>query len=134
MKRVGTAVALVLLCTAASAAADQRFDFILHCAGCHKLDGSGSEVVPALDETGAIFALPGGRQYLGSVPGVAQAPLDDRRLADLLNWVLQELGGTKPQPPYSREEISRLRAKPLRDPLEARARLVARDPPATGRH
>ena len=108
-----------MLATAAAAA--ERDDFVLHCAGCHKFDGSGSEVVPALDEIGAVFALEGGgRQYIGRVPGVAQAPLNDERLAALLNWLLGEFGQTTARPAYSADEVRQLRAQPLRDPIAAR--------------
>ena len=40
---------------------------------------------------GSLLATPAGRAYLVRVPGVAQAPLDDERLAALLNWVSREL-------------------------------------------
>lgn len=108
---------------APAAAAAERDDFVLHCAGCHKPDGSGSSVVPALDQVGSVYAVAGGRQYLARVPGVAQAPVDDTRLAALLNWLLREFGDTTPHPPYEGAEIKRLRAQPLRDPIAARNRL-----------
>lgn len=115
--------ASLLVCVVAGAAtADERFDYVLHCAGCHKLDGSGSAVVPALDEIGRLVALPGGREYIGRVPGVAQAPLDSDRLAALLNWLVTEHGGAAP--PYDAMEIEALRRRPLRDPLAARAALI----------
>jgi mono/diheme cytochrome c family protein len=112
--------------TAASAAvAAERDDFVLHCAGCHKFDGSGSQVVPALDQVGNVFAVNGGRQYLARVPGVAQAPLNDQRLAALLNWLLGEFGQSEARPPYGAEEVGHLRAQPLRDPVAARQVLFA---------
>ncbi len=117
--------AILLGCAlAGAAAADERFDYVLHCAGCHKLNGSGSTVVPALDEIGRLVALPGGREYIGRVPGVAQAPLDSERLAALLNWLIGEHGGAAPQPLYDEVEIETLRRQPLRDPVAARAALI----------
>lgn len=121
--RALVAVGLAVLAT--SAVAGQRYDYVLHCAGCHKPDGSGSEVVPALDETGMMLSIPGGREYLASVPGVAQAPLSDERLAALLNWMLREMGGRAPVPGYTASEVGRLRKKPLREPVAERNRLLA---------
>ena len=104
-------------------------DYVLECSGCHRLDGSGAPgVVPPLCASSApLLATPGGRAYLVRVPGVAQAPLDDERLARLLNFVLRELAASPALPPYGPEEVGRLRRSPLRDPRAERARLV---PPA----
>jgi len=113
---------------AATTLAGAQQDFVLNCAGCHKFDGSGSERVPALFQVGRVLAAPGGRQYLGRVPGVAQAPLSDARLAALLNWLLAEFGGAAPAPPYSAAEVAALRAAPLRDPMAARAALLPSAP------
>jgi hypothetical protein len=71
-----------------------------------------------------VLAVPGGREYLARVPGVAQAPLSDVRLAALLNWLLAELGGAPPVSPYTAAEVGALRAAPLRDPVAARAALL----------
>ena len=102
---------------------------MLHCSGCHRVDGSGVEgIAPDLREIGPLFATPAGRAYLARVPGVAQAPLDDASLARLLNWVLRELAGTPPIPAYSAQEMAQLRKDPLRDPLAARRALNATQP------
>ena len=42
-----------------------------------------------------LLSAEGGRAYLASVPGVAQAPLGDARLAALLNWVIRAFSGTQ---------------------------------------
>jgi len=134
--RSGAAVALlplVLLADGAAAATVLRgaaADYVLNCAGCHKFDGSGSARVPVLTEMGRLQALPGGREYLVRVPGVAQAPLSDARLAALLNWLITELGTGGASPPYDAAEVGTLRAAPLRDPIAARAALVAPPAPA----
>lgn len=117
-------VAVLAAGLATAAAADERFDYTLHCAGCHKPDGSGSAAVPALDAVGRLFAAPGGREYLARVPGVAQAPLASDRLAALLNWLVAELGEVEPEPRYEAAEIESLRRRPLRDPIAARATLL----------
>jgi hypothetical protein len=65
----------------------------------------------------------GGRDYLLRVPGVAQAPLSDERLAHLLNWILGEFGDAPPTPRFSAAEVAKARVAPLTDPRQARAGL-----------
>ena len=77
-------------------------------------------MVPGLQGLAPLLAAPGGRAYLAAIPGVAQAPLDDARLARLLDWVLTELSGIRPDPPFTAGELAALRAAPLRDPFAAR--------------
>ena len=102
-------------------------DYVLHCSGCHRRDGSGTPgVVPALRSLGPLLERPGAREYLARVPGVAQAPLDDARLAGVLDWVLRELSGVADAAPYTAEELGSWRRRPLRDPKAARAALGAR--------
>lgn len=101
-----------------------ELDYTLHCAGCHMRDGGGSVAVPPLQPMRDLIASEEGRAYLVRVPGVAQAPLNDRRLAELLNWALRELADTEPQPPYTAAEVTGLRAQPLRDPIAERARIL----------
>ncbi len=93
----------------------------LHCSGCHRLDGSGVPgVVPSLRKIGPLVQLEGGRAYLASVPGVAQAPLPSDELAALLNYVLAELARAEGFDAFTAEEIEAGRATPLRDPLAVR--------------
>ena len=131
--RLPTLLVAAVVATAAAAwpsqaAADNnaqvRNDYLLSCGGCHLLEGQGSRAVPSLADTGRIFALPGGREYLGRVPGAAHSPLDDRRLAAVLNWVLSRFGHTTADPPYTASEIGLLRAQSYLDPLAARQRLL----------
>ena len=129
MSARAVAVAVVVACAAPtgvraeSLAPTPLHDYVLSCAGCHKLDGSGSARVPSLHDTGAVLARGGGRDYLLRVPGAAQAPLSDARLAAVLNFVLTEFGGAAPQPPFSADEVAAARATPLRDPRSVRAAL-----------
>ncbi|HEX2485605.1 MAG TPA: hypothetical protein VHQ66_09905 [Myxococcota bacterium] len=109
-------------------------DYAVHCQGCHLADGSATPgSVPALaGSVGALARTPSGRAYLVQVPGVAHAPLDDRELAVLLNWVVARFGGTGAVPgfePYSGEEVGRLRAEPLLDVEAARRRALSAAPP-----
>jgi hypothetical protein len=68
-----------------------------------------------------VLAHDGGRQYLSRVPGAAQAPLTDARLAALLNWLVERFAGAPPVPVYSAAEVGELRSAPLRDPRHTRA-------------
>ncbi len=94
-------------------------NWTLNCQGCHQPDGTGSaNAAPRLAGTVAKFLwVPGGREYLGRVPGVANSPLPDAELAELMNWMLwnfdrQDLP-SKIQP-FTPAEIGRLRTQPLR--------------------
>jgi mono/diheme cytochrome c family protein len=127
--RAGAAVlgAALAVASAADAAPLPREDYVLHCSGCHRADGAGVPgVVPPLSELAPFLTTPAGRAYLVRVPGVAQAPLGDERLAALLNWVLREMSGAQLAPVYDAREVGALRARPLRDVVAERAR-VARD-------
>ena len=95
--------------------------YVLHCSGCHGVDGAGVPgMVPSLRSLAGLLNEEGGRAYLARVPGVAQAPIEDRELADLLNWVMRELSSSRNFEAYTPDEIARGRSQPLRDPLKSR--------------
>jgi mono/diheme cytochrome c family protein len=109
-----------------------KVDYILKCQGCHQPDGSGNAVntPPLQGEVAKFLAVPGGREFLGRVPGVASTDLDDARLAEVLNYTLYRFdpghipAGFKP---YTAAELAALRKSPLRlDRLAVRAELAAR--------
>jgi mono/diheme cytochrome c family protein len=120
--RAGAALGAALAFGAAAAAVPGPVeDYVLHCSGCHQRDGAGvPNLVPPLSDLAPFLATPEGRAYLVRVPGVAQAALDDERLATLLNWVLREMSGKAPDPAYDAREVHALRADPLRDAMAAR--------------
>jgi hypothetical protein len=97
-------------------------NWTLNCQGCHRIDGSGSDATaPGIAGTVAKFLLvPGGREYLIRVPGVATSPLSDADLAEVMNWMLWRFDKEHLPAsfqPYTAAEIAPLRARPLR--LEA---------------
>jgi cytochrome c553 len=97
-------------------------NWTLNCQGCHRPDGSGSEgTAPSLAGTVSKFLnVPGGRAYLGRVPGVATSPLGNADLAELMNWMFWRFDKEhmpSDYVPFTAEEIGRLRTSPLR--LEA---------------
>jgi mono/diheme cytochrome c family protein len=107
-------------------------DYVLQCSACHGADGRGvAERVPSLEHTGLLAQRPGGRAYLMRVPGAAQAPISDERLARLLTWVVARYGGVVLDPPFDAVEVGRARKRPLRDPAAERQHVLA-DAPVTG--
>jgi hypothetical protein len=97
-------------------------NWTLNCQGCHRPDGTGSAgTAPSLAGTVSKFlTVPGGREYLGRVPGVATSALPSADLAELMNWMFWRFDKEHLPAdfvPFTAEEIGRLRAQPLR--LEA---------------
>jgi hypothetical protein len=97
-------------------------NWTLNCQGCHRPDGTGSAgTAPSLAGTVSKFlTVPGGREYLGRVPGVATSALPSGVLAELMNWMFWRFDKEHLPAdfvPFTAEEIGRLRTQPLR--LEA---------------
>ncbi|MFD0849878.1 cytochrome C [Sphingosinicella xenopeptidilytica] len=109
-----------------------RQNWILKCQGCHRPDATGTaQTTPAMAGVVAKFLhVPGGREYLGRVPGVATAPVGDAELADLLNWTLYRFDGAHVPAdfkPYTAAEVGKLRRAPLRTEAPVvRAALMAK--------
>lgn len=120
-------LALLLAVVALPATANPRYDYLLHCGGCHIEDGSGNppEVPDLRQDLAYMIGFDAGRAYLVQVPGSSQAPLSDASLATLLNWMIDtyypELGGDFER--YTTEEVTRHRSERLLDPKQARAGL-----------
>jgi hypothetical protein len=94
----------------------------LNCQGCHRPDGTGSAgTTPSLAGTvGRFLSVPGGREYLGRVPGVATSGLSNADLSELMNWMLWRFDKEHLPAnfqPFTAAEIGQLRSAPLR--LEA---------------
>ena len=113
-------------------------NWTLNCQGCHRPDGSGSAgTAPSLAGTVSQFlGVPGGREYLGRVPGVATSPLGNADLAELLNWMFRRFD---PQhlpadfQPFTAQEIGLLRTRPLRlEASQMRSDLLQRAEQSTG--
>ena len=104
----------------------------LNCQGCHRPDGTGSAgTAPSLAGTVARFlSVPGGREYLGRVPGVATSPLSNADLSEVMNWMLWRFDKEHLPAnfqPYTPAEIGQLRAAPLRlEASQMRAELLNR--------
>jgi len=88
--------------------------WMLNCQGCHRADGLGTgSAVPTLRGLVARFlSVPGGREYLIRVPGVATSPLSDASLAMLVNWMFEQFDAQNVPAdftPYTEGEIHALR-------------------------
>ncbi|MDE1924356.1 MAG: cytochrome C [Gammaproteobacteria bacterium] len=107
-------------------------DWALNCQGCHRADGGGSPATaPKLDgEVAKFLWVPGGREYLARVPGIASSPLSDEAVRQVVNWMLWRFDARDVPAnfsPYTAEEIGRLRAHPMRlEMATLRRRLLRR--------
>jgi hypothetical protein len=104
-------------------------NYLIHCAGCHLADASGSppRVPDVRGELGRLLAVTGGREYLIQVPGAATAPVSDRELAAIVNYMLASFSsGTIPAgfEPFTETEVGRLRRSWLSNPEPVRAKLL----------
>ncbi len=109
---------------------------MLSCQGCHRADATGTpQTTPTMAGFVARFLqVPGGREYLVRVPGVATAALSDADLAEVVNWSLVRFDAANVPAdfePYTAAEVARSAAlKPLRaEAMTVRAGMVARFAP-----
>jgi mono/diheme cytochrome c family protein len=130
MKKVVLAIALGLAASVAPARAGSPSElYTLNCWGCHQPHAEGIPgTVPRLAHSMAYFlTVPGGREFLVRVPGVANSSLSDPETAAVLNWLLVTFN--KPElpadfKPYTAGEVARLRHDPLLDVKHTRIELA----------
>jgi len=112
----------------AQAESNSRTLYALNCMGCHQRNGEGHGTVPQMKGfVGNFLKVPGGREFLVQVPGVAQSGLSDADIAAVLNWTLLEFSADElPEDfrPYDADEVAEYRAGRLIDVLPVRARLI----------
>lgn len=105
-------------------------NYLQSCGGCHGIQGrSAAGLVPQLrDRVGWFLCTPEGREYIVQLPDVAFAGVSDQELADVLNFMMFDLGGAstpKSAKPYTAAEVAQLRTNtPLRTGLRARRQAV----------
>lgn len=95
-----------------------QYNWMLNCQGCHGAEGKISAInTPVLYGNVATFlSVEGGREYLASVPGVVNAPINDAEKADLMTWMINILDPMhKPAnfKPFTEEEMTKGRENPL---------------------
>jgi hypothetical protein len=108
-------------------------NYMLHCMGCHTPDGRGEPGrVPSVRDTLVPLASkPAGRRFLIQVPGSAQSRLSDAELAEVLNWMVENLSAvppSRPVPRFTAAEVAAHRHTPLVAVKEARRQLIAGEP------
>lgn len=136
-RAAGLGVALAVLAGAANAADGvprinrTQSIYLQYCGGCHGISGASFKGVPDLLDQVGYFLCGGkeGREYLGRLPNVAFSMIPDQTLADVMNFMIFDLGrkstpaGTRP---YTAAEMAGLRKRPLAPPslLDIRDSLV----------
>jgi mono/diheme cytochrome c family protein len=114
---------------AVAATRHARSNYVLHCGGCHGMDGAGSQLgnVPDMRSLGQFLRVPGGREFVIKVPGVMGSGLNDAQVAEVTNWTLATLARASvpaDHRPYDAGEVAQARASPIVDVASARRRLV----------
>jgi len=111
------------VCCQAAAAYEPQINYMLQCMGCHTPDGSGEPGrVPSLRSTLAPFATSAaGRRFIVQVPGAS-----DAELAQLLNWMIENLSSVPPASfaRFTAAEVSSYRVTPLVGVEAAREKLL----------
>lgn len=117
----------IALLLAVPAHADEAYDYVMHCRGCHGPEGQGAPGgAPDLrGSIGRFLRVPGGREYLIRVPGTAYSELDDARTAALLNWMVRQFGPPSTAAPFTAAEVAAHRRPALLDVRATRGRLLA---------
>jgi mono/diheme cytochrome c family protein len=130
--RLALGAALLAVALAVPARAESPANlYTLNCWGCHSPHAEGIPgSVPRLAHSmGYFLHVPAGRAFLVQVPGVANSPLDDRQIAEVLNWMLETFSRNelpKDFKPYTVEEIRKLRPHPLVQVKETRREIAGK--------
>ena len=106
---------LTLFAVSSQSKQNPETNYLQFCQGCHRADGSGSRSNDVPDLRGSVgnfLYLKEGRDFLVQVAGVAQAPISDIELAELMNWTIYKFGALEMPElfvPYNAEEVQKLR-------------------------
>lgn len=120
------ALALAVLLPGSFARA--QTDYVLHCSGCHGLDGAGhvEAGVPSLAHVAEIAREDGGRLYLTNVPGVRILAREPARLAAVLNHLMvKSAKAEEPPEPFDAAEVKTLLEAGVVDVVSLRRRIAA---------
>lgn len=105
-----------------------KFNYQMLCQGCHTPDGMGGKSIPKVNGfIGYFLQTEMSRDYLVRVPGSANSALNDKQLAEVLNWMILEFGGEsvpENMQYYTAEEVEKLRQEPLFEVVEYRNMLL----------
>jgi mono/diheme cytochrome c family protein len=131
MRSLVAALAIWLAAVSPAIAASPAELYTLNCWGCHlpHAEGIPGSVPRLAHSMGYFLYLPEGRAYLVQVPGVANSPLKDDQIADVLNWLLVTFNRNevpKNFKPYAVDEVRRLRPHPLTTVKDTRRQIAKR--------
>ncbi len=122
---------LGVLCFATADADENRarFNYVIHCQGCHLPDADGYlDKVPRMNNfLGYFLHSREGREFIIRVPGVSMAALPDDEIAELMNWLINTYSAEQRPAefvPYTQSEVNILRQSPEADPLTTRLRIL----------
>jgi len=109
-----------------------KFNYQMLCQGCHTPDGTGGNDTPKIKgHIGHFLSTQKGREYLVRVPGSANSTLDNAQLAEVLNWIIIEMGGDsvpEDMQHYTSEEVAEFRKNPLFEVTEYRKQIISELP------
>lgn len=110
-------IGAAVLATSAPAETPEN-NYMLRCQGCHRPDGSGipGAVPPFPGVIARFLATPAGRGFIVRVPGVANAPLGDDEVAELLGWIVRRFDAANVPSDfadYTAPEVAALRRQPI---------------------
>ena len=130
-RAIAVLIATLSIASVALAGGSPAELYTLNCWGCHKPRAEGIPgAVPRLaNSMGDFLHVPGGREYLVEVPGVAASALSDAEIAEVLNWLLATFNKAETPPdfkPYTAAEVARYRPHQLIKITETRDELVRR--------
>jgi mono/diheme cytochrome c family protein len=130
-RAIAMLIATLSIASAALAGGSPAELYTLNCWGCHKPRAEGIPgTVPRLADSMADFLrVPGGREYLVEVPGVAASALSNAEIAEVLNWLLITFNKAEMPAefkPYTSAEIAKYRPHQLIRITETRDDLVKR--------
>jgi mono/diheme cytochrome c family protein len=130
-RAIAVLIAALSIASAGLAGGSPAELYTLNCWGCHKPRAEGIPgTVPRLaNSMGDFLRVPGGREYLVEVPGVAASALSDAEIAQVLNWLLITFNKAETPPdfkPYTAAEVAKYRPHQLIKITETRDDLVKR--------
>jgi len=108
-----------------------HIDYMLKCSGCHGADSSGTPNRGIPDFRGYVDGFgrtEAGRIYVMHVPGVVNSSLSNGRIAAVMNYVIASFGDPETRsgiPPFTTQEVDRLRAVPVPDVVAYRREVAA---------
>ncbi|MDQ6434411.1 cytochrome c [Mesorhizobium sp. LHD-90] len=118
--------------TGPAVAEDGRMLYMLHCSGCHGMQGTASSlgrIPPLAGAVGYYMTSPEARIFLPQAPGIMNSGLSDADVTTLMNWLVPALAKNsliEPFRPYTVEEIAASRASKPADFFAARRKVTDR--------